>query len=188
VSTRTHIEILISRLEELSKIRSYTRFKKEANSILNEFGWSYHDGGAFTNVYTKPRINYVVKITCSCNYPFHPIEDYKEGYLKPIYMSKNRFLAIQDKVITFSDYYDECTKPFHKAQREYDSINKKAIRARKLLATAKKKYFEDMKVVRYSNIKRHRKIPDLRDANIGLHNGIPLMIDLNQHADRTYDR
>lgn len=187
MSRKTNIEILISKLEEISKIKNYRTFCMKVSNIMKELGWSYHDGGAFTEVFTKANVKYVIKLSGRAGQPFHPMDDYKEGYLKPIYMTVNRFLAIQDKVTTYDDYYSECIKPVNKAQAEYMRLQRGMLQARKAYLKAKEKHNADMKLIRRSNIKHYRKIPDLRESNIGLFNGVPLMIDLNNHTFGTYE-
>lgn len=172
------VRAIVEAIKPFEHIENESKFFKAIRPILKKFGWVYFTSGGFADIYHKRGVKFLIKI--SGDSPFHPIDDYQDGYLKPVYMTANRRLAIQDKVVTYDDAWNASYRPVNEAQKILDE-------AKHQLAMAKNKHNAEMKKYRRSNIKRYRKIPDLREDNIGIYNGMPVMIDLNSHVFDLYE-
>src|SRR5574343_1323047 len=135
------VKKLIARIKPHEGIEDVAKFQKTVRGILKELGWKFFDDGGFNDVYCKRGVKYVVKLNRDERNPFHPIDAYKEGYLRPVYMTANRRLAIQDKVITYNQIESRAYKALNEA---VDALE----RAKRNFARARAKFIEELKPVR----------------------------------------
>lgn len=147
------IQKLIETFQKIDSKKTFKKFDTEVRQILNEAGFKHIGSGSFTCAFGKGK--WVVKLCKTKNEKFH--NDYGDGYLKPIFVSKNCWLAVQPK----ADMYTSVCKKIQKLQRL-------------------KRKMENY------DVKNGNKIVDLRLANIGVYAGEVLMIDLNNHYESAY--
>jgi hypothetical protein len=147
------IERLIEKFKEVESENTFRIFVKTIRNLIEEEGFKHIGSGSFTDAFRKGR--WVVKLCQTRSEKFH--KKYGDGYLNPIYISKNRWLAVQPKAIAYNDICEE--------------INKLQKLKRKMAAL---------------KVKNGNRIADLRVANVGIFNGEVLMIDLNNQTDSPY--
>ena len=158
------IDNLILELKNVDNITSHSKYIKAVLSIIDSYGYEFKDSGSYTEVYVN-KSKYVIKICAYRHEKFHL--DYPEGYLKPIFLSENKWLAIQPKATTYSDIEKKITKIEYK-------INK--------LKEENKEHKALLRKFKVNKVKNHKKIEDLRPRNMGLVGDEFYMIDLNNHV------
>lgn len=173
---------LLSELNAIGKTRSYRVFREEALRILKEHGFKHHSNGGFTDVYRKKGFRYVIKLARAFDAKFHRIEEYKEGYLTPVYMTSNRFLAIQPVAVV---YESEHSKLYRLNQQIMDLEEKlKVVRNKRI--DEKKKLARALRKYDYTKVDRWNHISDIHESNVGIYRGKLYMVDLNNHVPSPY--
>lgn len=173
---------LLSELDAISKTRSYRVFMEEAIRILKEHGFKYYDGGGFTEVYRKKGFRYVIKLARAFDAKFHRIEEYKEGYLTPVYITHNRFLAIQPLAIVCESEY----KQLSKINGQITVLENKLKLLRNKRIDEKKKIDRALRKYDYTKVDRWNHISDIHESNVGIYRGKLYMVDLNNHVPSPY--
>lgn len=173
---------LLDELNVISKTRSFRVFREEALRILKEHGFKHYSNGGFSDVYRKKGLRYVIKITREFDAKFHRIEEYKEGYLAPVYVTGNRFLAIQPVAQV---YESEHSKLYKLNQQIMDLEEKlKVVRSKRI--DEKKKVARAMRKYDYTKVDRWNHISDINESNVGIYRGKLYMVDLNNHVPSPY--
>jgi hypothetical protein len=176
------IKKLIADLKDLEPTKAFCRYSKQVEQVLKEYGFKFYDSGSFTKVYVGPG-KHVVKLCYSKDSHFH--NTYPDGYLQPIFISQNRWLAIQPKART----YDNVCNEISRYQMDANYIDRKitALKLRRDAIIKKLALSEaDVKKFKVGKVKNHHKITDLRDRNMGILDNEVYMIDLNNHVDTPF--
>ena len=105
--------------------------------------------------------------------------------MQPIFISENKWLAIQPRART----YDEVSNEISRYQMDANYIDRKiaALRLRRNAIIKKLALSEaDVKKFKVCKVKNHHMITDLRERNMGILDNEVYMIDLNNHLDTPF--
>lgn len=84
------------------KNATYAMFRREVLKILRSHSIKRVNGGSYSDVYSAKDFKYVIKIIKQPDRSTYK-KNYSNIYLKPIYVSKNKCLVIQQKVPILED-------------------------------------------------------------------------------------
>lgn len=180
--SRISAKELINELREFENIANFQKYCKLVYKVLEKYSFKYKDAGVFTEVYFNDS-PFVVKICMEKVNLFH--EKYCTGYLKPIYVSKNRWLAIQPKAVTKASIGDDLAsirEDLLEVSRQFKQLQDK----RDKLIQKKTEILAKSKLLKEENVKNRDFIWDIHGGNIGLWRGNVYMVDLNNQMSTTH--
>lgn len=173
---------LIAELKTFEDITTHSKYMKKVREFIKKHGYKHLGNGAYTEAYSNGSNN-ILKYCPNPGQKFHT--DYGPGYLVPSYVSKNQWLAIQPKAIS----YYEVNNKYHKTCAELRSVELqlKELQAKKdKLIGAKTEITLTRKKFNPAKVKNRKKICDVRVGNMGIYRDEVVMLDLNNHVTSAY--
>lgn len=173
---------LISELKTFEDITNHRKFMRKVNEFIKKHGYTHLGNGAYTEAYSNGSNN-ILKYCPNPGQKFHA--EYGPGYLQPSYISKNLWLVIQPKALSYYEvdtkYHRTCTelRTVEIELKELQAKKDKLIGAKTEIALTRKK-FNPVKV------KNHKNICDVRVGNMGIYRDEVVMLDLNNHVTSPY--
>lgn len=180
-----NINTVIDELRTIEDIKNFRTFNKKLKTILDKFDFKFLSKGCYTKVYKSPNFSYVIKVTIVPKNTFATA--YKKEYLKPIFISNNKFLAIQNVAITYDALSEEIDVTQKLLDKKKDEEIQKIIYKYKVLQKDKIKPLEIKLDKLSSNLGakfNYREFPDIHSGNVGYYRNKVYLIDLDNHAKK----
>lgn len=176
------LKALIEELKTFEDITNHKKYMTKIRAFIKNHGFKHIGSGAYTEAYSNGSNN-ILKLCWSPAQKFH--EEYGPGYLIPSYISKNQWVAIQPKALTYYEvnqkFYATCDslRSTELALKELQAKRDKLIETKTETILLRKKF-------KTSKVKNSKKICDLRVGNMGIYRDEVVMIDLNNHVSSAY--
>lgn len=180
-----NIDLVISELKSIETIKNLKTFKKELKTILDKYQFTHLSEGAYTKVYKSPKFSYVIKVTIVSRTKFDT--NYNKAYLKPIYVSANRFLAIQNIAETTQSLNDKISSEQKLLEKQKTDEIKQITQKYKALEEKRIKPLTTKLENMNSNLGakfNYREFPDVHSGNVGYYRNKIYLIDLDNHAKK----
>lgn len=172
---KTHLETLTA--------KTHKGYRTKVVRVLKSYGFTEFGSGAFSTAFKCEKLGVVAKVLDDEGTKFHG--RYPEGYLKPLFMTSNRTVAVQPIAKTKRDLNEE----IESSRREIAILEGYLAKLQRDLMDKRK----NLTIAQYNaervfpeNVANHTRIGDLHDGNIGIHEGNVVMFDLNSQFKAPY--
>lgn len=163
--------------------KTHKGYRLKVVRTLKSHGFTGMGSGAFSTAFKCDKLGVVAKVLDESDTKFHG--RYPEGYLKPLFVTSNRKVAVQPIAKTKRDL-----------NREIESTRREIVILEGNIAKLQRDLREKQKnlvIAQYNvervfpeNVANHNRIGDLHDGNIGIHEGNVVMFDLNSQYKAPY--